>query len=137
MRPKKTILYVDSDEQALSVRTFVLETRGYRVLAVHSCKRASAILGAALPGELDLILCAREMAGLIMLLRRARALHPEMCSVVVSRTVGGDGDNLCADAFLPKAAASVPAEVLERIRVLLVRKRGPKKLHPVFDRMVA
>ena len=33
MRPKKTILCVDDNEQALSVRKFMLETRGYRVLA--------------------------------------------------------------------------------------------------------
>ena len=32
MRPKKTILCVDDNEQALSVRKFMLETRGYRVL---------------------------------------------------------------------------------------------------------
>src|SRR5579863_5113707 len=31
MRPKKNILCVDDNEQVLSVRTFLLETRGYRV----------------------------------------------------------------------------------------------------------
>ena len=33
MRPKRTILCVDDNEQALSIRKVMLETRGYRVLA--------------------------------------------------------------------------------------------------------
>jgi hypothetical protein len=33
-----------------------------------------------------------------------------------------------ADAFLPKGACS-PVEMLERIRVMVARKRGPKKGH--------
>ncbi|HEY0308717.1 MAG TPA: response regulator, partial [Acidobacteriaceae bacterium] len=40
MRPKKTILCVDDNEQALSVRKFLLETRGYRVLAVGTAQEA-------------------------------------------------------------------------------------------------
>ena len=40
MRPRKTILCVDDNEQVLSVRKFLLETRGYRVLAVASAKEA-------------------------------------------------------------------------------------------------
>jgi len=34
-----------------------------------------------------------------------------------------------ADAFLPKGACS-PVEMLERIRVMVARKRGPKKHIP-------
>jgi CheY-like chemotaxis protein len=33
MRPKKTILCVDDNEQSLSIRKIMLETRGYRVLS--------------------------------------------------------------------------------------------------------
>src|SRR5580692_7052754 len=40
MRPKKTILCVDDNEQILSVRKFLLETRGYRVIAVRSAEEA-------------------------------------------------------------------------------------------------
>ena len=36
---------------------------------------------------------------------------------------------LAADAFLPKGASS-PAELLDRIKVLVARKRGPKKHVP-------
>ena len=40
MRPKKTILCVDDNEQALSVRKFMLETRGYRVLTATGSEAA-------------------------------------------------------------------------------------------------
>ena len=35
-----------------------------------------------------------------------------------------------ADVFLPKGACS-PVELLERVRVLVARKRGPKRAVPV------
>jgi hypothetical protein len=37
----------------------------------------------------------------------------------------------CADAFLPKGACT-PLDVLERIRVMIARKRGPKKHVPML-----
>ena len=57
MRPKKTILCVDDNEQVLSVRTFLLETRGYRVIAVNSAQQALDIVHQSAPGSLDLLLC--------------------------------------------------------------------------------
>ena len=57
MRPKKTILCVDDNEQVLSVRTFLLETRGYRIIAVTSAQEALEVLERSLPGTLDLVLC--------------------------------------------------------------------------------
>src|SRR6202158_4045916 len=36
MKPKKTILCVDDNEQSLSIRKILLETRGYRVVACKS-----------------------------------------------------------------------------------------------------
>ena len=42
MRPKKTILCVDDNEQVLSVRTFLLETRGYRIIAANTAQEALA-----------------------------------------------------------------------------------------------
>ena len=40
MKPKKTILCVDDNEQALSIRKVLLETRGYRVIACNSGEQA-------------------------------------------------------------------------------------------------
>jgi two-component system, OmpR family, response regulator CpxR len=128
MRPKKTILCVDDNEQILSVRTFLLETRGYRVIAARSAQEALTILDQYLPGTLDLILCDLIMPQMDgnELVRRAKQLHPGLPAMIVSGTVNAFDRAVHADVFLPKGASS-PAEMIERIRVLVARKRGPKK----------
>jgi two-component system, OmpR family, response regulator CpxR len=128
MRPKKTILCVDDNEQVLSVRTFLLETRGYRIIAVNTAKEALEVLERSLPGTLDLILCDLLMPQMDgnELVRRAKQLHPGLPAMIISGTVNAFDRALHADVFLPKGASS-PAEMIERIRVLVARKRGPKK----------
>ena len=128
MRPKKTILCVDDNEQILSVRTFLLETRGYRVLTALTAQHALELLEQSLPGSVDLILCDLLMPQMDgnELVRRAKQLHPGLPAMIVSGTVNGFDRALCADVFLPKGACSA-AEMIERIRVLVARKRGPKK----------
>jgi len=128
MRPKKTILCVDDNEQILSVRTFLLETRGYRVIALTNPHEALDVIAHSLPGSLDLLL-----ADLIMpqmdgneLVRRAKDLHPQLPAMIVSGTVTAYDRAGRADVFLPKGACT-PAELLERVRILVARKRGPKK----------
>lgn len=128
MRPRKTILCVEDNEQVLSVRKFLLETRGYRVLAMSSAAEALEYLQSAAQGSLDLL-----MADLIMpqmdgneLIRKAKQIHPGLPTLLVSGTVTSFDRAAAADAFLPKGACT-PAEVLDRIRILVARKRGPKK----------
>jgi two-component system response regulator CpxR len=131
MRPKKVILCVDDNEQILSVRTFLLETRGYRVLTAPNSSEALEILGRIVPGTLDLLIADLLLPGMDgnELVRRAKQMHPALPTLIVSGTVNSYDRALAADAFLPKGAAS-PAELLERIRVLVARKRGPKKHVP-------
>jgi two-component system response regulator CpxR len=131
MRPKKTILCVDDNETILSVRTFLLETRGYRVVCAQSSQEALEYVAQSAPGSIDLLL-----SDLIMpqmdgneLVRRAKQLHPGLPAMIVSGTVNAFDRAGCADVFLPKGASS-PAEMIERIRVLVARKRGPKKQTP-------
>lgn len=128
MRPKKTILCVDDNEQVLSVRTFLLETRGYRVISSTSAQQALEYIEQSLPGSLDLLLCDLIMPQMDgnELVRRAKQLHPGLPAMIVSGTVNAFDRAVHADVFLPKGAAS-PAEMIERIRVLVARKRGPKK----------
>ena len=40
MKPKRTILCVDDNDQSLSIRKVMLETRGYRVIACSSGEEA-------------------------------------------------------------------------------------------------
>jgi two-component system response regulator CpxR len=131
MRPKKTILCVDDNEQVLSVRTFLLETRGYRIIAVNTAQEALEVLERSVPGTLDLMLCDLLMPQMDgnELVRRAKQLHPGLPAMIVSGTVNAFDRALHADVFLPKGASS-PAEMIERIRVLVARKRGPKKAIP-------
>src|SRR3981081_355209 len=53
MKPKKTILCVDDNEQSLSIREILLETRGYRVVA---CNNSELALEAFRHGGIDLVL---------------------------------------------------------------------------------
>jgi CheY-like chemotaxis protein len=129
MRPKKTILCVDDNEQVLSVRKFLLDTRGYRVIATTTPQDALEIIANALPGSIDLLLSDLVMPSMDgnELVRRAKNLHPALPTMIVSGTVSGFDRAGRADVFLPKGACS-PSELLERIRILVARKRGPRKL---------
>lgn len=128
MRPRKTILCVEDNEQVLSVRKFLLETRGYRVVAMRTAAEALEYLQVAVQGTVDLLLTdllLPQMDG-NDLIRRAKQLHPGLPGLLVSGTVTSFDRAAAADAFLPKGASS-PAEVLDRIKILVARKRGPKK----------
>lgn len=131
MRRRKTILCVDSNEQVLSVRKFMLETRGYRVLAMRNAAAALDHLEGALPGSVDLLLSDLVLAGMDgnELVRRAKQLHPGLPTMLVSGMVSSYDRACAADVFLPKGA-STAAEMLDRIRLLVARKRGPKKQVP-------
>jgi CheY-like chemotaxis protein len=60
------------------------------------------------------------------LVRRAKQMHPGLPTLLISGTVSNFDRAAAADAFLPKGACT-PAEMLDRIRILVARKRGPKK----------
>ncbi len=128
MRPRKTIVCVEDNEQILSVRKFFLETRGYRVVGMESAAEALRYLEGAMPGSVDLLLTdlvLPQMDG-NELVRRAKEIHPGLPSLLVSGTVTNFDRAAAADAFLPKGACA-PAEMLDRIKILVARKRGPKK----------
>ncbi|HWC17445.1 MAG TPA: response regulator [Terriglobales bacterium] len=131
MRPKKVILCVDDNEQSLSIRKFMLETRGYRVLAANSGREALEIFQQA--GTVDLViadLLMPEMDG-AEVIRVLKELTPEIPMILISGKVKMYEKGTRADVFLPKG--TYPAmELLEKIRIMLVRKRGPRKLSPDF-----
>jgi two-component system, OmpR family, response regulator CpxR len=125
MRPKKTILCIDDNEQALSVRKFMLETRGYRVLASLLPEEALEIFH---QGGIDLVMCDLNMPRMDgnELARRMKELAPEVPILLVSGCVKAYDRANHGDCFLPKGACT-PLEVLEKVRMMLARKRGPKK----------
>jgi two-component system response regulator CpxR len=124
MKPKRTILCVDDNEQALSIRKLMLETRGYRVIA---CMDAETALRVFEQGGIDLVLSDVVMPGMngTDLIARIKDISPQIPAILFSGKIKVYETDTRADVFLPKGMYA-PAELLERIRVLLVRKRGPK-----------
>ncbi|HKD79725.1 MAG TPA: response regulator [Candidatus Angelobacter sp.] len=126
MRPKRTILCVDDNEQALSIRKLMLETRGYRVVA---CSNGHQALEAFKLGGVDLVLSDLQMPGLdgAALVQRIKEISSTTPAILFSGKIRVYDRDLHADVFLPKGMYA-PIELLERIRVMLVKKRGPKRV---------
>jgi len=125
MKPKRTILCVDDNEQSLSIRKIMLETRGYRVL---TCSGGQEALERFKKGGVDLVLTDLVMPDVdgTKLIEEIKALSPQTPAILLSGKVRIYDRDTRADVFLPKGMYA-PVELLERIRLLLVRKRGPKR----------
>lgn len=128
MKPKRTILCVDDDAQSLSIRKLLLETRGYRVVC---CTCAHDALAAFEQGGIDLVLSDVVMPGMTgtELISKIKLLSPATPAILFTGKAKIYDDDQVADVFVSKGTCS-PAELLERIRLLLVRKRGPKRATP-------
>jgi CheY-like chemotaxis protein len=126
MKPKRTILCVDDNEQSLSIRKVMLETRGYRVVTCASGEEALKVFE---NGGIDLVLTDLIMPGLdgTELIARIKSISPHTPAILFSGKIRIYDRDTQADVFLPKGMYA-PAELLERIRLLLVRKRGPKRV---------
>jgi two-component system, OmpR family, response regulator CpxR len=131
MKPKRTILCVDDNEQSLSVRKILLETRGYRVVACNSGQDA---IERFKKGDIDLVLTDLIMPGVdgAQVIEQVKAISPQTPTVLVSGKVRIYDRDMQADVFLPKGMYA-PVELLERIRLLLVRKRGPRRARVAAD----
>src|ERR1700731_734292 len=125
MKPKRTILCVDDNEQSLSIRKVMLETRGYHVV---TCTGGQEALERFKKGGVDLVLTDLTMPGLdgSKLIEEIKSLSPPTPAILLSGKVKMYDRDTKADVFLPKGMYA-PVELLERIRILLVRKRGPKR----------
>jgi len=125
MRPKRTILCVDDNEQALSIRKLMLETRGYRVLACTGGQQAWDVFR---QGGIDLVLSDLLMPGMdgAELVDKVKDSSPQTPAILFSGKVKAYEKETRADLFLPKGMYA-PVELLEKMRILLVKKRGPKR----------
>jgi DNA-binding response OmpR family regulator len=129
MKPKRTILCVDGNEQALSIRKILLETRGYRVKC-STC--AEDAMDAIRHSAVDLVITeamlpGRSGAQFLQDVKRAAPFIPTLLLSSHAKFLEHCGS---ADAMLTKGSQS-PAELLAQVRTLLVRKRGPKRMLPV------
>jgi two-component system response regulator CpxR len=126
MKPKRTILCVDDNEQSLSHRKIMLETRGYRVA---NFSRGEDAMARFLEGGIDLVIADMAMPGLDgpQLIARIKELSPHTPAILISSKVRIYDHDSRADVFLAKGMYA-PVDLLERIRILLIRKRGPKRM---------
>jgi two-component system, OmpR family, response regulator CpxR len=125
MRPKKVILCVDDNEQDLSVLKFMLSTNGYRVLSASTGEEA---LGIFQENLVDLVLvdyAMPKMSGdqLVSKLKQIAAHVPMM---LLGDPQKMNGQIHAADTLVAKKTCT-PHELLERIKVMSARKRGPRK----------
>ncbi len=125
MRPKKIILCVEANEQELSVLSFMLSTNGYRVLSARNGEDAIALYS---EHQVDLVLTNFAMPQMNgdQLIRKLKHIAHHVPMILLGDPLKM-GDQLHgADALLAKKNCS-PQELLERIKVMSARKRGPRK----------
>src|SRR6185312_15244912 len=121
MRPRKQILCVSPNEQDLSVLTFMLHTNGFKVLPACSLEDALYVFSNC---GVDLVigdLPADENIAMARKMKTMIGLVPIMLlgGALLMQTHG-------ADAMIVKRNCSA-AELLERIKVMITKKRGPRK----------
>ena len=134
MRPKRTILCVDDNEQSLSIRKIMLETRGYRVVACTTGREALELFKKS---NIDLVLSDLVMPDFSgdKLVAAIKDVSPETPAILFSGKIKVYEKDTRADVFLPKGMYA-PVELLERIRTLVIKKRGPKKsVAPLSERL--
>jgi DNA-binding response OmpR family regulator len=127
MTVKKTILCVD-DEESLSIQKLTLETRGYRVVTCNTAKEAISIFN---QGGVDLVLSNVYLPDTPAkdLVVRIKAHSPEIPVILLSAQSWVLHTDAPANLLLRKGTFA-PAELLERIRLLLVKRRGPRNAAP-------
>lgn len=140
MRPKKNILLVDADEAALSRMKFVLETKGkYRVITESSRAMAEVLLvdqpkydGKSSPYDakhLYLVIWSFDKRDGAELMQSIERVKGETKVLMTSRDVKQYPAWMRADCFLPVLGNEPEWKLLllDQIRNLCARKRGPKK----------
>jgi CheY-like chemotaxis protein len=125
MRPKKIILCVDDNEQELSVLKFMLATNGYRVVSALTGQEAIGIFAEI---QVDLVLADFAMPQMngCQLVDRLKQIASHVPMMLLGDLQKMSAEMHAADATMAKKNCSAQ-ELLERIKVMSARKRGPRK----------
>ena len=125
MRPKKVILCVDDNENDLSVMSFMLSTNGYKVLPATNAREAIGIFST---NQIDLVLADMKMQQMNggQLVERLKQIGRHVPMILLGDPQKMNGAIHSADFLLAKKGGS-NQELLERIKVISARKRGPRK----------
>ena len=118
MRPKKKILLMGANEDRVSVLTFTLKTHAYAVTVAPSAAEAIEFLRVL---HFELLLCQMPLEGVDSVIDQARAADINTPSMVLTTK---QVEPVLCDAVLPDACTM--ELLLERIKVMSARKRGPR-----------
>jgi len=125
MRPEKVILCVDDNEQELSVLTYTLSINGYRVLSALNAQQA---IGLFADHAVDLVLSDFGMPQMngSQLVGRLKQMAQHVPMILLGDPQKMGSDIHAADALLTKRSCT-SHELLEKIKQMSARKRGPRK----------
>jgi DNA-binding response OmpR family regulator len=128
VRPKKRILVIDSSETRLSTRRFVLETRGLAVAGASTPDEARDLANSFQP---EVIVAAWPFTSgdLGRLLGQLHDELPFAPTLLIAESLVESPSSVTADATVLKGGCSM-AEIVERIKILAARKRGPRPETP-------
>jgi len=115
---------VSANEVNASTLRYMLQINRFVVQPCGSAAEALELLDGA---TFDALLCDWPLTGVERLLDQAWTMAPDMHSLVLAGGLREKPESLVADAVLLRGGCS-PAELLERIKVLTARKRGPKAI---------
>ena len=124
MRAKKVILCVSANEAEMGAFRYTLATHAYRVLPAQDARHAIEAFDAT---QVDLVLTEANLPGmngaqLVEALKKIAAHVPMILLDDGSVTVE---ENTMADTTLKKQMCA-PVMLLDRIKTLCARKRGPR-----------
>jgi two-component system, OmpR family, response regulator CpxR len=125
MRPKKIILCVNDNEQELSVMSFMLNTNGYRVVPATNGLEAIELFSGM---QVDLVLADYTMPQMNgnQLVNRLKQIASHVPMILLGDPQSMGGQIHVADALIAKKQCS-PQDLLERVKIMSARKRGPRK----------
>lgn len=125
MRPKHRILCVSSDESSLSQLAYCLHINGYH--AIKAASGPEAITAFNSDPMIDLVIADANMPQMNgrQLVERLKRIRPYTAMMLLSN-YPLTPENHWADAMIARKTCSTE-ELLQRIKVMSARKRGPRK----------
>jgi CheY-like chemotaxis protein len=127
MKPKRTILCVDDNEQSLSIRKVLLETRGYRVV---TCTNGEEAIERFRKGGIDLVLTDLIMPGVdgSRVVAEVKALSPDTPAILLQEKFGSTTAILTQMCFFLKVCMRLRS-CLSGSGFSSFASAGPKRAH--------
>lgn len=127
MRPAKQILLLFADETELSIMSYSLKTTGYRVIGVTDHHQALIELAHE---DIDLVIVSLKLPCTTVENPIIESLKAIKSHVPILLFRGKSDLQLPHPATVVRDRKTAISEILEHIKVLVARKRGPRKGSP-------